>query len=431
MPDKEIDIVFAEDSPVQGVVLKRILLEEGYKVHWAKNGKQGLELVNTIRPSLVISDIEMPDMNGFELCEAIKEDTELKKIPVVICSSLSGPEDILKGIEVGADGYVTKPYDKRFLMYRVKALLENPIRQDNTEELEPIEINYANKTYSIVTDSRHILNMLLSTYENTLKQNNELFQAQLEVRQQKRQLETSYQESERLLLNILPKKVAKELKDRGAVEPVSFSSVTVVFTDFKGFTMIAETMTPKELVTQLDICFSHFDSVTEHFGLEKLKTIGDAYMCAGGIPDAGNTHPIDCVRAALEIQNFMNTMKEIKQRSNTPFWELRLGMHTGPLVAGVIGTKKFAYDVWGDTVNTASRMESSGAPGKINISNTTYELVKDFFDCEFRGKISAKNKGEIEMYFVNGIKPELSMDGDGVHPNEKYQELYEQYTIEQ
>ncbi|MCB1193011.1 MAG: response regulator [Leptospiraceae bacterium] len=425
MAEEKIDIVFAEDSPVQGVVLKRILLEEGYNVHWAKNGRQGLEFVNKVHPSLVISDIEMPDMNGFQLCEAIKNDPNLKKIPVIICSSLSGPEDILKGIEVGADGYVTKPYDKRFLMYRVKALLENPIRLENTNELEPIEINYAGKKYSIVADSRHILNMLLSTYENTLKQNNELFQAQLEVRQQKRQLETSYQESERLLLNILPKKVAKELKDKGNVEPVSFSSVTVVFTDFKGFTMIAETMTPKELVTQLDICFSHFDSVTEHFGLEKLKTIGDAYMCAGGIPEPNYTHPIDCVRVAIEIQNFMNTMKEIKQRTNTPFWELRLGMHTGPLVAGVIGTKKFVYDVWGDTVNTASRMESSGAPGRINISDSTYELVKDFFECEYRGKIPAKNKGEIEMYFVIGIKPELSINGEGKYPNEKFEELYE------
>ena len=143
-------------------------------------------------------------------------------------------------------------------------------------------------------------------------------------------------------------------------------------------------------------------------------------MCAGGIPRRNKTHAIDCVLAALEIQAFMNLMKQIKEDQGLPYWELRLGIHTGPLVAGVIGEKKFAYDVWGDTVNTASRMESSGTPGKINISKSTYDLVIDFFDCEYRGEVNAKNKGEVSMYFVNGLKPEYCLPSDSKAPNGKF-----------
>ncbi|MBI3394631.1 MAG: adenylate/guanylate cyclase domain-containing protein [Spirochaetia bacterium] len=230
--------------------------------------------------------------------------------------------------------------------------------------------------------------------------------------------------SEKLLLNILPADVAAELKDKGATEPVLYEDVSVMFTDFKGFTQIAETMSPRELIQDLDACFVQFDKITERFNLEKLKTIGDSYMCAGGIPKENKTHAIDCALAALEIQAFMNLMKQIKAEQGLPYWELRLGVHTGPLVAGVIGEKKFAYDVWGDTVNTASRMESSGTPGKINISGSTYELIKDLFDCEYRGQVSAKNKGDVAMYYVNGLKPEYSLPMDAKAPNGKFWQMY-------
>ncbi|HNN07132.1 MAG TPA: adenylate/guanylate cyclase domain-containing protein, partial [Leptospiraceae bacterium] len=244
-----------------------------------------------------------------------------------------------------------------------------------------------------------------------------ILQAQLET-------ETERQKSEKLLLNILPKDVASELKEKGFAEPVLFESVSVMFTDFKGFTTIAENLTPNELVKDLDACFVQFDKISERFNLEKLKTIGDSYMCAGGIPKKNKTHAVDCVLAALEIQDFMNMMKKLKEEKGFPYWELRLGIHSGPLVAGVIGERKFAYDVWGDTVNTASRMESSGTPGRINISGNTYELVKDFFDCEYRGKVSAKNKGEVEMYYVNRIRPEFSKDEEGRIPNGQFWEIY-------
>ena len=237
-----------------------------------------------------------------------------------------------------------------------------------------------------------------------------------------KEAEKERQKSEKLLLNILPEEVAKELKEKGSTEPVLYESVSVLFTDFKGFTQIAENLSPAELVKELDSCFIQFDKITERYRLEKLKTIGDSYMCAGGIPKKNRTHAIDAVLAALEIQNFMNQMKEIKEIIGLPYWELRLGIHTGSLVAGVIGEKKFAYDVWGDTVNTASRMESSGTPGRINISGATYEIVKDFFICEYRGRVNAKNKGEVDMYYVLGIKEEMVSDSNV--PNGLFWEQY-------
>ena len=237
--------------------------------------------------------------------------------------------------------------------------------------------------------------------------------------------EKEKEKSEKLLLRILPEKIVQELKETGSTKPISYESVSVMFTDFKGFTKIAEKLSPNDLITELDGCFSYFDSLVERYNLEKLKTIGDSYMCAGGIPIANKTHPIDSVLAALEIQAIMNQVKTLKEGLGHPYWELRLGIHTGPLVAGVIGEKKFAYDVWGDTVNTASRMESSGTPGMVNISSDTYELVKDFFNCVYRGKIQAKHKGEVDMYYVTGIKEELSVDNDCKTPSYKFWMLHE------
>jgi len=237
-------------------------------------------------------------------------------------------------------------------------------------------------------------------------------------------LNEEYQKSESLLLNILPLDVAKELKQNGISKPSHYPSATVCFTDFEGFTKIAETLSPTELVEELDRCFSYFDSLMERHKLEKLKTIGDSYMFVGGIPKSNTTHAVDSVMAALEIQAFMNQMKEIKAAQALPYWQLRLGIHSGELIAGVIGDKKFAYDVWSDTVNTASRCESSGMTGKINISSTTYELVKDFFQCEYRGEIPAKHKGNIRMYFVEGLLPELQREGLANVPNQEFENRY-------
>ena len=418
----QTQIVIAEDSAVQAVILRRALENHGYQVTWARDGQAGLEKVREIRPALLISDVEMPVMDGFELCVAIKSNPEFTGIPVILCTSLAQPEDIIRGMEAGADGYVTKPYDEKYLMYRVRALLDNPT---DTENAEPFEITYAGREYVITAGRRQMLNLLLSTYENTIKQYGELKNAQMELKRLNQDLDVSFKESERLLLNILPAAVARQLKKDGSVTPRQYESVSVLFTDFRSFTQVAERMTPKELIKQLDSTFSFFDSVTERFGLEKLKTIGDSFMCAGGIPEPNETHAVDAILAALEIQEFMAQVKAFREMRGEEFWDCRIGISTGPLVAGVVGSKKFAYDVWGDTVNMASRMESSGEVGRVNISRETYELVDEFFACEPRGKVTAKNKGEIEMYFVDGIRPELSVHGAGQVPNDLFRERFE------
>jgi class 3 adenylate cyclase len=205
---------------------------------------------------------------------------------------------------------------------------------------------------------------------------------------------------ESLLLNILPEKVAQELQQKGTATPREYQSVSVLFTDFKGFTRIAEDMTPGELVAELNKYFEAFDAITGKYQLEKIKTIGDAYMCAGGIPTESDDHFIKTVEVGLEMQKYMRSVNEKRKAEGLVPWELRVGIHTGPVVAGVVGKKKYAYDIWGNTVNIASRMESNGEAGKVNISFATYELVKDHFKCHHRGKISAKNIGDIDMYFI-------------------------------
>jgi class 3 adenylate cyclase len=211
------------------------------------------------------------------------------------------------------------------------------------------------------------------------------------------------QKSDTLLLNILPEKTADELKETGSAKARQYAMVTVMFTDFINFTKMAAMLQPAELVDMIDTYFSDFDRITSRHNIEKIKTIGDSYMCAGGLPEENVTHPADVVRAALEIQAYMENIKKEKMLRNEAWLELRLGIHTGPVIAGIVGTRKFAYDIWGDTVNTASRVETSGEAGKVNISGATHTLVKDQFHCFYRGKIPAKNKGEIEMYFVEGV----------------------------
>lgn len=234
--------------------------------------------------------------------------------------------------------------------------------------------------------------------EHVLKERQKVLEKTVEVRTADLVLEKK--KSDDLLLNILPSEVAEELKTKGSADAKQFEEVTVMFTDFKGFTQISEKLSPTELVNEIDTCFKAFDNIITNHNIEKIKTIGDAYMCAGGLPVVNKTNTTDVVNAAIEIQQFMeNHSQQRKSEGKEPF-EIRIGIHTGPVVAGIVGVKKFAYDIWGDTVNIASRMESSGEAGKVNISGSVFALVKDKFNCIHRGKIEAKNKGEIDMYFV-------------------------------
>ncbi|MBK9759488.1 MAG: adenylate/guanylate cyclase domain-containing protein [Flavobacteriales bacterium] len=220
---------------------------------------------------------------------------------------------------------------------------------------------------------------------------------------QRRRTQKALHRSDELLLNILPEEVAKELKAKGHADAKHFDNVTILFTDFKGFTEASERMSPQELVEELNTCFKAFDHIITARGIEKIKTIGDAYMCAGGLPVPASSTPAGVVQAALEMQAFMIARKKERDALGKPAFEMRVGIHTGPVVAGIVGVKKFAYDIWGDTVNTASRMESSGEVGQVNISEATYALVKNETGLTFtpRGKVQAKGKGEMEMYFVH------------------------------
>lgn len=205
---------------------------------------------------------------------------------------------------------------------------------------------------------------------------------------------------ESLLLNILPGEVAQELQENGTATPRDYQSVSVLFTDFKDFSKNSESLTPNELVTELNEYFKAFDNIAERHNLEKIKTIGDSYMCAGGIPTENTTHAIDVVDAAFAMQQFTRKRNEERLKMGLIPWGLRVGVHSGPIIAGVVGHKKYAYDIWGNTVNVASRMESNGEVGKINVSAATHELIRGKYKCEYRGKISAKNIGEVDMYFV-------------------------------
>ena len=218
-------------------------------------------------------------------------------------------------------------------------------------------------------------------------------------------IEKEKERSDELLLNILPHETAEELKKNGKATPKYYENVSVLFTDFQGFTKIAEQLTPQDLVEELNECFSAFDMIITKYKLEKIKTIGDSYMCASGIPTNQPNNALEMVKAALEVRDYMAAHRIERINAGHKSWELRIGIHSGPVVSGVVGKNKFAYDIWGDTVNTASRMETSGVAGEVNISGATYEQVKDYFVCKHRGKVKAKNKGEVDMYLVEGYKP--------------------------
>jgi len=241
------------------------------------------------------------------------------------------------------------------------------------------------------------------------------------------ELQHEKEKSDNLLANMLPKGTAEEIMLKGKADKRKYNFVTVLFSDIQGFTRIAEEMNPELLIDELDRFFFHFDSVAEKYRIEKIKTIGDAYMCAGGIPERNRTNPVEVVLAALEMQKYMQQMKNDPSRPAARFWDIRIGIHTGTVVAGVVGHKKITYDIWGDTVNTASRMESSGEPGKINISGTTYEFVKEYFTCDYRGRMPVKYKGDLDMYFVTGIRPELR--GEDGSPNGRFMTKIEMIRV--
>ena len=366
--------------------------------------KEGIKLNKTIfktfpaelkfKPSLATNDSDIvksspfnsPFMNGeivlaFSKDEIAKSKNEIRSTSMLVSSIV-----LIIGILIGF--LLAKDISVPVYALRDAALKVGlGDRSQRVKRIKGDEIGELGNAFNKMVDD-------LATSEKEL---NEAYQ-QLQVKNEIITLEKH--RSEELLLNILPEHTAIELKDKGYVEARQYDNVTVMFTDFKDFTIIAEKLTPKQLVSEIDGLFKEFDSIITKHNIEKIKTIGDAYMCVGGLPEENTTHPFDVINAAKEIIEFIEKDKEIKIKHNMPYFDIRIGIHTGSVIAGVVGHKKFAYDIWGDAVNIASRMESSGEAGKINISGSTFTLIQSHFNCTPRGKVHAKNKGDIEMYFV-------------------------------
>ena len=401
MPER---ILFVDDEPDMEELVKqrfrKLVREEKIILEFAHNGRHALEKLKEFEDiHIVVTDINMPEMDGLTLL------TEIGKLErptrTLVVSAYGDMQNIRTAMNNGAFDFVTKPIEftdlERTLektTVEVAFLLQSIETKEklNAETIERMKaqeesLRQANENARLIQEQNVLLERKVAERTQELVEKNAILDAEMK-------------RSEELLLNILPFDTAQELKAKGSTAARHYDDITVMFTDFKGFTSIAEKLSPQELVTEIDMYFKAFDLIADMHGIEKIKPIGDAYMAAGGIPEANATHAEDVIRAAIDIRSFVENQKAIRKEKGLPHFEIRIGVHTGPVVAGVVGHRKFAYDIWGDAVNLASRMESSGEPGKINISASTYERIKDKFSCTFRGEIEAKNKGKVGMYFV-------------------------------
>ncbi len=359
-----------------------------YDVKKANSFNSGLLAAEEL-PDVIILDLELENNRGYELLKALKEGEYTYDIPIIV---LTSSNEIERAFQAGAVDFIRKPLDETELTIRVKSSLS-----------------------------------LFKLIKGILKQTEELEIQSENLERQKREIEIEKQKSDTLLLNILPYEIAEQLKNKGTVDAKTYRTTSILFTDFKDFTKLSETLSPEDLIEELGVYFEKFDDISGRHFIEKIKTIGDAYMCVGGLPLRNKSNPIDTVFAGLEIQKFMSEYGEIRNSKNLTVWEVRIGIHTGRVIAGVIGTRKFAYDIWGDAVNTAARIETACEPGKVNISGETYKHIKEYFECSYRGKIAAKNKGEIDMYYVHGLKPEYREENDPIKPNEKFKQILATY----
>ncbi len=344
-------VLVVDDNEMNRDLLARRVRRQGHMVTVAEDGENALELMRSEPFDLVLLDIMMPKMNGYQVLEHLKADPNLRHIPVIVISALDDINSVIECIELGAEDYLPKPFNAVLLTARISNCLERKWLRD--QEL--------------------------------------LYLQQLQVEKER---------AERLLLSVLPKPIADRLKDGQNTIADSFSEVTVLFADIVDFTKLAAHRSPIEVVSLLNKIFSAFDWLAQHHAVEKIKTIGDAYMVVGGLPTPQINHAEAIAEMALDM------LDEIA-RFNTQTGELlsmRIGIHTGPVVAGVIGTNKFIYDLWGDTVNIASRMESQGIPGSIQVTADTYNLLRDKYLFKERGVIPIKGKGEVTTYLLIGRK---------------------------
>ncbi len=338
-------ILMVDDTPDNIRILNELLSDFKRKV--AVNGEKALKIAfGDHKPDLILLDINMPGMSGLEVCKALKKEESTADIPIIFLTAQTDKATTIEGFKLGANDYITKPFDPDELMMRVKT--------------------------------------------------------QLKLKHQKNIIEYEKKKSDDLLLNILPEEVAKELKESGVSAPQYFKRATVLFADIVGFTRLTKGMAPDKLIAELNTIFQGMDDIAVKHNLEKIKMIGDGYLAVGGVPIENETNPADAIKAGLEMIQYVNSIGA-DSNGNGP-WDLRIGVHTGELIAGVIGKKKFAFDIWGETVNIASRMESGAEPGSVNISNVTHDIVKDDFECDSRGKIPVKNMGDMEMFLAKSVK---------------------------
>jgi len=304
-------------------------------------------------------------------------------------------------MEVSDSLYSKLAFDSMLLVQKEMALSEKNAKLELQQSQIDLAASQKKFSYAIAGLALLLLFGMLLRYFDT-KKNNAVLQAKNEM------IVAEKKRSENLLLNILPSLVADELRDKGAASAKSYKHASVLFTDFIAFSKVAETLKPEELVNVLDYYFKGFDEILTRHKVEKIKTIGDAYMVVAGLPEEDPNNPYEMVRFGIAIQQFMEESKVIRAEKGLPYFDARVGIHTGPLVAGVVGNKKFAYDVWGDTVNVAARVESHCGPGRVNISKSTYEAVKDEYFCEYRGEVAVKNRGDVGMYYLDQKYKQLS-----------------------
>ena len=389
-------ILAVDDEPDMEVLIsqrfRKQIKENKFEFVFARNGNEALEKLQQHQEiSLVLTDINMPGMDGLTLLSKIKELN--KPIQSLVISAYGDLKNIRTAMNQGAFDFLVKPIDFQDFEITLNKTLENVLFVARSLENE----QQLNKEREEKLQAQAELLIQLEENAAMISQQNVMLEAKVQERTQelvaKNEIISQERDrSDKLLLNILPFEIAQELKEFGTTEAKYFDEVTVMFTDFKDFTRIAANMTPKQLVAEIDTCFKAFDEIINKYQIEKIKTIGDSYMVAAGLPQKNSTN---------EIQSFMQQHILNNERNGIQgLGQLRIGVHTGPVIAGVVGTKKFAYDIWGDAVNLASRMESCGEPGKINISGNTYVHIKDKFKCYYRGEIAVKNKGDIGMYFI-------------------------------
>ncbi len=346
-PEAPGHILLVDDDETNRDLLSRRLKHEGHTFEMAKNGKDALDLVRRSSFDVILLDIMMPVMDGYQALQLLQADEELRHIPVIMLSALDQINSVARCIEMGADDFLSKPFDPVLLRARIGSSLEKKRLRDR--ELEYLE-----------------------------------------------QLRIEREQSERLLLNILPVPIADRLKQGESTIADGFSEVTVLFSDLVGFTAMAARISATELVQNLNRLFKAFDSLAIDLEVEKVKTIGDAYMVVGGLPIPQGDHAKRIADMGLGMLEAIDLYNQV---SDEPLI-IRIGINTGPVVAGVIGTTKFAYDLWGDAVNTASRMESTGVPGRIQVSPSTYALLRENYEFEARGEIEVKGKGKMQTYLL-------------------------------